>query len=246
MKQRRYTLIIWILIALLVTSCSPATPEPTATTAPTEEPTEEPTPMVEPTEEPTEEPTPTTAPTEEPTEEPTPTTAPTEEPTEESTPTVAPTDDETAGPAPDLSDPELQEQLLAFQTMVFINFNASGIMFTASQASSPQTLAQARDAIFNEAFAAIDRAFAELEPVEELEPAWQQAQTTHEQVRELTNQAVAGQITLTDLAAQLQGLDTSYGETAMNYLMEEYGFTEEEILEYANTFQTTILETFGE
>jgi hypothetical protein len=119
-------------------------------------------------------------------------------------------------------------------------------MFTASQASSPQTLAQAMDTIFNEAFAATDRAFAELEPVEELEPAWQQAQTTHEQIQSLTEQAVAGQITLDQLAAQIQGLNLSYGQTTMNYLMEEYGFTESELLEYANTAQTTILETFGE
>jgi hypothetical protein len=240
-KHRSQLLIIGIVLAVLAASCGPATEVPTDVEA-TDVPASTNTP--EPTEEPTEEPTPTTAPTEEPTEEPTATTAPTEGPTEEPTPTVAPTE-ETA-PEIDLSDPVLQEQLLAFQTMVFINFNGSGIMFTASQASSSQTLAQAMDTIFNEAFAATDRAMAEIEPAEELEPAWQQAQATHEQIRSLTNQAVAGQITLDELVTQLQGLDTSYGQTTMNYLMEAYGFTEAELLEYANTAQTTILETFGE
>ena len=77
-----------------------ATPAPTETPAPTDEPTQTPNETPAPTDEPTQTPTETPAPTEAPTQAPTETPAPTEAPTQTPSETPAPTQTPTETPAP--------------------------------------------------------------------------------------------------------------------------------------------------
>lgn len=84
-QKTAFLLISLLLMALVVSACAPEPPPPTATLAPTMEPTQPPAVEATATEAPTEEPAaePTAEPTEEPAAEPT--AAPTEEPAQEST-----------------------------------------------------------------------------------------------------------------------------------------------------------------